>query len=61
MHFNKNQFSKSTKYDLKKYYKFVHKCKKCKRLFGSDNNDKALSSVICPLCLDLKNNFRKNG
>lgn len=33
--------------DLKQYYKFVYKCKKCGQAYGSDKEDK---SRTCPRC-----------
>lgn len=44
--------------NLKKIYKFVEKCSKCKRFYGSDyqNGEKKL----CPYCVSKSSPFRVN-
>lgn len=42
--------------DIKQYYKYIYRCKKCKCLYGSDKIDKTL---ICVLCSKIHLNFKK--
>ena len=44
----KENFTKTTKKDLTKCYKYTYKCKKCLVFYGSDR--KELGTLLCPIC-----------
>ena len=45
--------------DLLNYFKFITQCKKCKRIYGYDNEEKSEEAKLCPICLKSKSGFKK--
>jgi len=41
-------FAKTTKKDLKKYYEYVYKCNKCNKYYGDVEEDS--KPYLCPVC-----------
>ena len=41
-------FAKTTKKDLEKYYPYVYKCKKCKKYYGDILEE--FKNYLCPVC-----------
>ena len=48
---------KTTKKDLKQYFKYIYKCIKCNVFYGSDEIEDI--KHLCPLCEEDK--YKKNG
>ena len=44
----KENFIKNTKKDLKKYYEYVYKCRKCNEYYGDEEKDS--EPYLCPIC-----------
>ena len=48
----KENFEKNTKKDLKNYYKYTYKCKKCNSFYGDDQEES--EPYLCPVCEEKK-------
>lgn len=52
----KENFEIATKKELKKDYKYVYRCNKCHKFYGSDK--KELTYYLCPICEEEKISMR---
>ena len=44
----KENFAKTTKKDLKNYYKYVYKCSSCNKYYGDEEEES--KPYLCPVC-----------